>query len=276
LTIFNGEAGTNVCAYAVAGSFDECQRLTKEAFADAELGHRVRLTSANSINIGRLLPQMIYYVHAVAQLMAAGVAHDSSDVALRPTPPVISTPSGNFGNLTAGLMQKRAGLPIARFVAATNVNDIVPTYLLTGRFEPRPSLRTIANAMDVGNPSNFERMMWLYGGNLDDIRADIVGSRHTDVEVRSTIRHLYDRRGYVLDPHSAIAYLGLTAGASGVDRTVPGMFLATAHPAKFGEIVEPILGRSVPKPPPLLEAIARGRQVMHLDASLEALKEILT
>jgi threonine synthase len=272
LTMFNGEAGTNVCAYAVAGSFDECQRLTKEAFADAELGHRVRLTSANSINIGRLLPQMIYYVHAVAQLAASGVAQDVG-------PAVMSTPSGNFGSLTAGLMQKRAGLPIARFVAATNVNDIVPTYLLTGRFEPRPSLRTIANAMDVGNPSNFERMMWLYGGNLADIRADIVGSRHTDDEVRATIRRVYDERGYVLDPHSAIAYLGLKEPVGrewreGQERQVQ-IFLATAHPAKFDEIVEPILGRSVPKPAPLVEAIARGRHVMNLDASLEAVKEIL-
>jgi threonine synthase len=290
LTMFNGEAETNVCAYAVAGSFDECQRLTKEAFADAELGHRVRLTSANSINIGRLLPQMIYYVHAVAQLAASGAAQD---LRLRDLPAdrgiraedgaaVISTPSGNFGNLTAGLMQKRAGLPIARFVAATNVNDIVPTYLLTGRFEPRPSLRTIANAMDVGNPSNFERMMWLYGGNLADIRADIVGSRHTDDQVRSTIRRVYDEAGYVLDPHSAIAYLGLKEYVvrerqerRDEHQRHGAIFLATAHPAKFGEIVEPILGCSVPKPAPLVEAIARGRHIMHLDASLEAVREIL-
>ena len=193
LTMFNDEA-SNVRAYAVDGSFDDCQRLAKTAFADPELSRRANLTSANSINIGRLLPQMIYYVRAVSQLAR---------------PVVFSTPSGNFGNLTAGLMVKRAGLAIERFVAATNVNDVVPAYLETGRFEPRQSLHTLANAMDVGNPSNFDRLMWLYGGNHAAIRRDIAGSRHDDAEVKTTIREVYERTGYLLDPHSAIAYLGL-------------------------------------------------------------------
>ena len=221
LTMFNSEDG-NVRAYAVAGSFDDCHRLTKEAFADAELRKRVRLTSANSVNIGRLLPQMVYYFHAVAQ-----AAHESS--ARRS---IVCTPSGNFGNLTAGLFAKRAGLPIARFVAATNANDVVPAYLDTGVFEPRASVQTIANAMDVGNPSNFERMRWLYGDDLDAMRRDIVGSRHSDDDVRATISRVYEERGYLLDPHSAIAYLGLKrypgragggAGrAGGADRHLPG------------------------------------------------------
>ena len=179
LTLFNGEGERNVCAYAIAGSFDDCQRLVKAAFADAELRRRVRLTSANSINIGRLLPQMIYYFHAVAELGRTGSA---------PANITVSTPSGNFGNLTAGLMAKRAGLPIARFVASTNVNDNVPHYLATGAFEPRASTATLANAMDVGNPSNFDRMSWMYDGDVDAMRRDVAGSRHDDDEVRATIR----------------------------------------------------------------------------------------
>ena len=210
LTMFNGDA-TNVRAYAAAGSFDDCQRLTKTAFADPVLSRRANLTSANSINIGRLLPQMIYYAHAVGQLGARG-------------PAVFSTPSGNFGNITAGLMSKRLGLPMDRFVAATNANDVVPQYLTTGRFEPRPSIHTVANAMDVGNPSNFDRLMWLYDGDLAAIRRDVSGSSHGDDEVRMTIRKVYDERGYLLDPHSAIAYLGLKRqreGSGGAGRCVP-------------------------------------------------------
>lgn len=193
-----------------------------------------------------------------------------------------STPSGNFGNLTAGLMMKRAGLPIGRFVAATNANDVVPAYLATGRFEPRASVQTLSNAMDVGNPSNFERLMWLYGRDLEAVRRDLVGSRHGDDEVRATIRRVYDERGYLLDPHSAVAYLGLksyvTSGsyvASGLSRTgalAPAVFVATAHPAKFGEIVEPIIGRPVAKPQPLLNALARPRHILRLDGTLEAVK----
>ena len=201
LTMFNGERG-NVRAYAVAGSFDDCHRLTREAFGDADLRRRMRLTSANSVNVGRLLPQSVYYFHAVGQV---------GQVRRQPTAATIvfSTPSGNFGNLTAGLLAKRAGLPIARFVAATNANDVVPEYLDTGRFEPRSSVSTLANAMDVGHPSNFERMSWLYGGDLDAMRRDIAGCRFTDDDVRATIRRVYEERGYLLDPHSAIAYMGL-------------------------------------------------------------------
>ena len=274
LTMFNGEA-TNVRAYAAAGSFDDCQRLTKAAFADPVLSRRANLTSANSINIGRLLPQMIYYVHAVGQLAAqtrsTGVAQDFS-------PAVFSTPSGNFGNLTAGLMAKRSGVNIGRFVAATNVNDVVPEYLITGQFKPRPSIHTLANAMDVGNPSNFDRLMWLYGSDLDAIRRDVAGSRHDDDEVRATIRKVYERRGYLLDPHSAIAYLGLVGreGQEGRERQEgPGVFLATAHPAKFAEVVEPVIGRAIPKPKPLVEALATRRKILEIDATLDAVEKVL-
>jgi threonine synthase len=263
LTIFNGER-TNVRAYAVAGSFDDCHRLTRDAFGDAALRRRMRLTSANSVNVGRLLPQSIYYFHAAAQL----ARRDGDD-----RPIVFSTPSGNFGNLTAGLMARRAGLPVARFVAATNANDVVPAYLATGRFEPRPSVATLANAMDVGHPSNFERMSWLYGGDLDAMRRDVSGSHFSDADVRATIKRVYEARGYLLDPHSAIAYMGLV-GRGGEDGPV-GIFLATAHPAKFAEIVEPIIGRPVEKPAPLAHALARPRHIIRIDPSLAGVAGML-
>jgi threonine synthase len=259
LTMFNAEAG-NVRAYAVNGSFDDCHRLTREAFADRELSASARLTSANSVNIGRLLPQMVYYFHAVAQL-GAGAAHA-----------LVCTPSGNFGNLTAGLMARRSGLPVSRFVAATNVNDVVPEYLATGRFSPRPSVQTIANAMDVGHPSNFERMLWLYGGDVSAMRQDIVGCRYADDEVRDTIRRVYEACGYVLDPHSAIAFRGLRGA---LPPGQPGIFLATAHPAKFREIVEPILGRAIDTPAPLAEALARPRHILRIEASLDAVARVV-
>jgi threonine synthase len=274
LTMFNG-SWTNVRAYAVAGSFDDCHRLTREAFGDADLRRRMRLTSANSVNVGRLLPQMVYYFHAVAQLLSRKVAQNVSPAI------VFSTPSGNFGNLTAGLIAKRSGLRVARFVAATNANDIVPAYLATGRFEPRPSVQTISNAMDVGNPSNFERMSWLYG-DADAMRADITGSCHSDDEVRQTIREVYETRGYLLDPHSAIAYIGLKGSLGQVGQVGQvgrvgqvGIFLATAHPAKFAEIVEPIVGGPVEKPAPLATALARPRHVIRIDATLDAVKGAL-
>ena len=290
LTMFNAEAG-NVRAYAVSGSFDDCHRMTREAFASQALRDRVRLTSANSVNIGRLLPQMVYYVHALGQVRRV------------PGRVVVCTPSGNFGNLTAGLMAKRAGLPVDRFVAATNVNDVVPQYLETGKFEPRPSVVTIANAMDVGHPSNFERMLWLYDRDLGAMRRDVAGTRHTDDEVRATIKRVFDERAYLLDPHSAIAYLGLvnmlrqpspeaeslrsrprvseaSVGASGGGaprevKEAAGIFLATAHPAKFREIVEPVIGRTIETPAPLAEALARPRHILRIEASLDALTDLL-
>jgi threonine synthase len=272
LTMFN-RSWANVRAYAVAGSFDDCHRLTRQAFADVDLRRRMRLTSANSVNVGRLLPQMVYYFHAAAQLLSRNGAQDASPAI------IFSTPSGNFGNLTAGLLAQRSGLPVQRFVAATNANDIVPAYLDTGRFEPRASVQTISNAMDVGNPSNFERMSWLYGGDPDAMRRDIEGSRHVDDEVRQTIRQVYETRGYLLDPHSAIAFLGLKGHVGQVGQVgrvgQVGIFLATAHPAKFAEIVEPIIGRPVEKPAPLATALARPRHIIRIDASLDAVKGAL-
>jgi threonine synthase len=260
LTFFNGERA-NVRAYAVAGSFDDCHRLTREAFGDAELRRRIRLTSANSVNVGRLLPQSVYYFHAVAQACRIDGTRQAENGDL-----VFSTPSGNFGNLTAGLLAKRAGLPIDRFVAATNANDVVPEYLATGTFQPRPSVATLANAMDVGHPSNFERMLWLYDNDVEAMRRDITGCHFTDDDVRATIRRVYQERGYLLDPHSAIAYMGLRLGRG--ERA--GVCLATAHPAKFAEIVEPIIGRDVEKPAPLAQALARPRHIIRIEPTLAA------
>ena len=275
LTMFNSEDG-NVRAYAVDGSFDDCHKLAKDAFANADVRREVRLTSANSVNIGRLLPQMVYYFHAVAQASR-----------LRPGAEIhVCTPSGNFGNLTAGLIAKRAGLPIRKFVAATNVNDVVPTYLANGLFEPRASVQTIANAMDVGHPSNFERMRWLYKDDLAAMRADIEGCHYSDDAVKTTIRRVYEERGYLLDPHSAIGYLGIKehfgrigqagqAGRAGVPADKVGIFLATAHPAKFSEVVEPVLGRPVELPKALADVVAQPRHVLKINATFDAVRRTL-
>lgn len=263
--------GGNVTAVAVAGSFDECQRLTKEAFADQALSTHARLTSANSINIGRLLPQVFYYAQAALQFGDK-----------RPT---ISVPSGNFGNLTAGLFAWKIGAPIGRFVAATTINDTLPRYLETGRYAPRPSVPTLANAMDVGNPSNVERMRWLFADDAAAMRAMITPSVHTDSDVRRTIRDVWSRHGYVCDPHTAIAYLGLSSAPGvhpppdaehmGPDTRRPALFLATAHPAKFRETVEPELGHEVPLPPALAAALARPRIVERIAPTLTALRAML-
>jgi threonine synthase len=255
--------GDNITALAVQGTFDDCQALVKQAFADDDLRRHVWLTPANSINLGRLLPQVFYYF-VIASLNAP---RDGSA-------PVVSVPSGNFGNLTAGLIAKRIGLPVGRFVAATNVNDAVPAYLSSGRYEPRPSVRTVANAMDVGAPSNFERVQALYGGDLTALRRDIVGFAYDDERVVQEIGEVHRCHGYVLDPHSAIAWLALQdalAAAPGVQ----GVFLATAHPAKFREIVEPAIGQPVPLPAVLADALARPRRSISMAADYAALSRFL-
>ncbi len=236
--------GGNVRAFAVDGTFDDCQRLVKEAFVDDELQARLALTSANSINIGRLLPQVFYYFHAVAQL----------DEDERRRPLLFSTPSGNFGNLAAGLIAKRLGLA-CRFIAATNINDVVPEYLMTGAYAPRPSLRTISNAMDVGDPSNFARILHLYAGDLGALRSDLSGRRYDDATTRCAIADVEREHGYLMDPHTAVGYLALRDALAGEDESTLGVVLSTAHPAKFGEVVEPVIGREIGLPPQLAERL---------------------
>ena len=250
--------GDNIVAVAVHGTFDDCQRLVKEAFADDDLRTHVWLTPANSINLGRLLPQVFYY------FVLAGMER-----------PTVSVPSGNFGNLTAGLIAKRIGLPVERFVAATNANDVVPQYLASGEYKPRASVKTVANAMDVGAPSNFERMRAMYGDNFEALRCDIVGAAFDDATVVAEIGTVYRRYGYLLDPHAAIAWLGLQGTLSAGDQRAPGVFLATAHPAKFREVVEPAIGEVIPLPPVLAEAITRPRHSERLPVDYVALKSLL-
>ena len=246
--------GGNVTAVAVEGTFDDCQRLAKEAFADLELRRRARLTSANSISLGRLLPQIFYYAYAALQQPAE-------------RPLVVSVPSGNFGNLAAGVMAWMLGAPIAHFMAPTTVNDTVPRYLVSGRVEPRPSVATLANAMDVGNPSNLERLRWLFGNDVNRMRALITSTAYTDDEVRLQIRDLYHHYDYVADPHTAIACLGLSEAR--------GAFLATAHPAKFGEVVAPAIGGDVALPPALTALLARKKQVRRISPAIGELAKLL-
>jgi threonine synthase len=255
--------GGNVRAVAVDGVFDDCQRMVKEAFGDPELAASLRLTSANSINVGRLLPQAFYYVYAWSRLLADA------------PPPVFATPSGNFGNLAAGLIAHRLGMPATRFVAATNVNDVVPEYLETGTYRPRPSVRTISNAMDVGAPSNLARIQDLYDGDVDALRADVLGSRHSDKETRARMAEVFRRFGYVLDPHTAVGHLGLDR-ARARHPDAPPVLLATAHPAKFLEVVEPVIGQRIDLPPELAACLERERRVVRIPPSLEALREVLT
>lgn len=241
--------GRNTRALRVAGTFDDCQRLVKEAFSDAGLRERHHLTSANSINIGRLLPQVIYHVHARVTLPGPGGTPDLAGPQGAAGPVVVSVPSGNFGNLAAGLLAKRMGLPVDHFLAATNVNDVVPEYLQTGVFTPRPSRRTLSSAMDVGTPSNLERIQALYGDDVAAIREDVTGSAWSDDETRGAILRLDRRRGSLLDPHGAVGLLALEGWmADRRDRAWRGIVLGTAHPAKFAEGVEPVVGRILPLP----------------------------
>ena len=251
--------GDNITAIAVRGTFDDCQRLVKEAFADDDLRRHVWLTPANSINLGRLLPQVFYY------FLVARLAR----------PPVIAVPSGNFGNLTAGLIAKRIGLPVERFVAATNVNDAVPAYLRSGRYEPRASIRTVANAMDVGAPSNFERITSMYGGSLDALRRDLVGMAYDDARVVTEMGRVYRERGYVLDPHGAIGWLAVNEALADAPPDGIGVFLATAHPAKFLEVVEPAIGTALPLPPALVDVVRRPRFSRLMDARYADLLALL-
>jgi len=253
--------GDNILAIAVDGTFDDCQRLVKTAFADDDLRKHVWLTPANSINLGRLLPQVFYYFLVSAVGGAQG--------------PVVAVPSGNFGDLTAGLIAKRLGLHVRHFVAATNVNDAVPRYLASGLYDPKDSVRTVANAMDVGAPSNFERMQWIYGGDLQALRGDITGYAYEDAKVVSEIGRVYREHGYLLDPHGAIGWLAVNDMLSTMPDDTVGVFLATAHPAKFREVVEPAIGRPVRLPPVLAEAITRPRYSMKLSSDYEDLRALL-
>ena len=254
--------GQNITAIEVDGTFDDCQALVKNAFMDKELNAHMQLTSANSINVARFLPQAFYYFYAYAQLKKLGKADNL----------VVCVPSGNFGNITAGLFGKRMGLPVSRFVAANNRNDIFYQYLKTGQYNPRPSVSTIANAMDVGDPSNFARILDLYHGSHEAICAEISGATYTDEQIRETVREVYDETGYLLDPHGACGYRALSEGLKPGET---GVFLETAHPAKFLQTVEDIIGAEV-KIPEKLQAFMRGtKQSIQLGKDFASFKGYL-
>lgn len=258
--------GGNVVAVAVQGDFDDCQRLAKEAFLTRDsLPAHTRLTSANSINVGRFLPQTTYFFKVWAAFQRKKANR---------TKILFSVPSGNFGNLAAGLMGKAMGLPDVSFLAATNRNDVVPEFLESGIYRPRPSASTLSTAMDVGDPSNLQRILHLYGSDLDALRRDLVGRRVSDSETGDCIRRVFEETGYVLDPHSAVGFAALERELEARPDTT-GVLLATAHPAKFAEIVEPILGLTLPIPPELSRCLERNRQVIPMEPKMEALREVL-
>lgn len=228
--------GSNIEAMEVQGSFDDCQEMVKTAFLDPQITARRKLTSANSINVARWLPQMFYFLFAYARAKEKG-----REI-------VFSVPSGNFGNLCAGMLAQRLGMPVKHFIAATNVNDVVPRFLGDGNYSPLPSKATISNAMDVGDPSNFVRIRRLYRDDLPTLRANLSSHSFTDALTREAIREVYEKTSYVMDPHGAVGYLGLREHQKSHPGTY-GIFLETAHPVKFLDVVEGTLGLELPIPP---------------------------
>jgi threonine synthase len=254
--------GGNVTAVGVSGSFDDCQRMVKEAFADADLAARARLTSANSINVGRFLPQALYYFHAWAHQPGG-------------PDPVYVVPSGNLGNLAAGLLAWRMGLPATGFVAATNANRGFVDYLATGSYEPGPAIRTVSSAMDVGDPSNLERLAPILSTDPPSASHLLVGSSHGDEQVLSAIHESFDRLEYVPDPHTAVGLLAARALPEAWS-DAPPVVLGTAHPGKFPEAVERAIGQSPPVPPALKAALSRSPEYHEAGPSLTALRRFLS
>ena len=254
--------GRNITAVEVDGTFDDCQALVKSAFMDQELNERMQLTSANSINVARFLPQAFYYFYAYAQMKKLG----------REKELVVCVPSGNFGNITAGLFAKRMGLPVKRFIAANNRNDIFYQYLKTGQYAPKPSVQTIANAMDVGDPSNFARILDLYEGSHDAIASEISGETYTDDQIRETVQLTSDETGYLLDPHGACGYRALSENLQPGE---VGVFLETAHPAKFLHTVEDIIGTDINIPEKLKAFMNGTKQSVPMSKNFMTFKEWL-
>lgn len=254
--------GQNITAIEVDGTFDDCQALVKSAFLDEQLNQKLNLTSANSINVARFLPQAFYYFYAYAQLKKQGKADQV----------VFSVPSGNFGNITAGLIAKKMGLPVKRFIAANNENDIFYQYLQTGEYMPRASVQTIANAMDVGNPSNFVRVLDIYGKSLEAIKKDVSAYRYTDATIKDVVKKTFNETNYLLDPHGACGFQALKESLT--DREI-GVFLETAHPAKFLETVEEIVGEKVAIPQKLQDFMKGKKQSIEMTKSFDTFKSWL-
>lgn len=252
--------GKNIKALEVDGVFDDCQDMVKKAFLDETLAHK-NLTSANSINIARWLPQMFYFFFAYKALKSQN------------KPLIFSCPSGNFGNICAGIMAKKLGLPIEHFVASTNVNDTVPRFLESGKYDPKPSKATISNAMDVGNPSNFIRIQELYNNDLKAFEKDFSSYSYTDEETLTALKQIYNTDGYIAEPHGAVGYLGLKKELQKHDNAI-GVFLETAHPIKFLDVVEPALGITLPIPEQI-ESVLNEEKVSVKIKTYEELKSFL-
>ena len=254
--------GQNITALEIEGNFDDCQRLVKQAFMDTELNRRFHLTSANSINVARFLPQAFYYFNAYAQWKRY---NDPSKL-------VFCVPSGNFGNITAGFFAWRMGLPVERFIASNNRNDVFYEYLQSGHYRPRASVATLANAMDVGDPSNFARILDLYGHSHEAITAEIAGARYDDQEIRDTVYRTFKEKNYLLDPHGACGYRALEEGLKPGES---GIFLETAHPAKFKDTVEDILGEAIVVPKRLQAFMQAKKQSIPLSSAFDDFKAYL-
>lgn len=254
--------GKNITAIEIDGVFDDCQSLVKSAFMDGDLNKHMKLTSANSINVARFLPQAFYYFNAYARMKANGLAENL----------VMCVPSGNFGNITAGLFAREMGLPIRRFIAANNANNIFYNYLKTGVYEPKPSVQTIANAMDVGDPSNFARIYDLYNGSHDKISSIINGATYTDDEIKAAVRQCYKDNGYILDPHGACGYQALK---DNLKKGETGVFCETAHPAKFKDTIENIINTEIEIPQRLSNFMKGKKQTVELSNKFDDFKTFL-
>ena len=262
--------GKNITAIEVDGVFDDCQALVKSAFMDAELNQHMKLTSANSINVARFLPQAFYYFNAYARMKENVIMQKCKNVKIEEL--VMCVPSGNFGNICAALFGHAMGLPIKRFIAANNANDIFYKYLQTGKYEPKPSKQTLANAMDVGDPSNFARIYDLYGKSHERITSLISGATYTDEQIRETMRNCYQDTKYILDPHGACGYQAL---ADGLKDGEVGVFCETAHPAKFKEKVDEILGIDVEIPERLQNFMKGQKQSVPMSKEFADFKQYL-
>ena len=250
----------NIHAFEVNGTFDDCQAIVKQAFLDTELNQKYRLSSANSINIARLIPQSFYYFEAYKQIMK------------RQLPVVFSVPSGNFGNLTAGILAKRMGLPVERFIAATNINRVIPEYLESGKYEPRESIATISNAMDVGAPSNFARMQDIYSNDLQSCKGELIGYWFNDEDTRRAMKQVYDNYRYVIDPHGAVGYLANQKFKTSNEQDFISIILETAHPSKFLDIVEQAIGVKINIPERLSVLSVKDKKATAISSSFEDFK----
>lgn len=256
--------GGNITALEIDGVFDDCQHLVKQAFTDPDLPGKMQLSSANSINIARLLPQSFYYAFAIGELQKAGMES-----------PVFSVPSGNFGNLTGGLIVQKMGAPFKKILAATNVNNVVPNYLKGDEFQPVDSIHTISNAMDVGNPSNFARMKYLFRDSDEDLRKAITGYYYSDDETRETIREVNQKNSYMLDPHTAIGYRAAREYRQKYAINNPIVVLGTAHPVKFRDVIEDEINQKIDIPSRLRETLTKEKKSVVMGKSYREFKDFL-